>query len=86
MSKGIGNWDGCVYKRSKFGDDRSIKGTAKEAEQRMRRQRYARKREADRITLEAIMRAEHARLPWIVRAIGEVLDFIFRRGRYRRGR
>jgi hypothetical protein len=72
-------WDGKVYKRSKFGDDRSIKGTAKEAEMKMRRQRYARKREMDQRALAEILAARDARLPWPVRAIGAVLDFIFRR-------
>jgi hypothetical protein len=72
-------WDGKVYKRSRFGDDRSIKGTAKEAEMKMRRRRYAQKREADRRALAEILEARDARLPWPVRAIGAVLDFIFRR-------
>jgi hypothetical protein len=45
----------------------------------MRRRRYAQKREADRRALEEIYEAENARLPWIVRAIGQVLDFLFRR-------
>ena len=40
-------WDGKVHRQVRFGDDGSIKGTAKEAETRMRRQRYAQKREAD---------------------------------------
>jgi hypothetical protein len=61
------------------GDNGSIKGTAKEAELMMRRRRYAQKREADRRALEEIYEAENARLSWIVRAIGQVLDFLFRR-------
>ena len=48
MARDPMKWDGKVYRRVRFGDDGSIKGTAKEAEMRMRRQRYARKREADR--------------------------------------
>jgi hypothetical protein len=38
-------WDGKVYKRVKFGDI-SIKGTAKEHEMKLQRQRFAR-REAE---------------------------------------
>jgi hypothetical protein len=72
-------WDGRVYKRSRFGDDRNIKGTAKEAEMKMRRRRYAKKREADRQALAAYLKARNAALPWPVRAIGAVLDFVLRR-------
>jgi hypothetical protein len=82
MPKRTGTWDGRVYTRVKFGDSGSIKGTAKEAELKMRRRRYAQKREADRRAVEEIYEAENARLPWIVRAIGEVLDLIFRRRSY----
>ncbi len=45
-------WDGKVHKQAKFGDSGSIKRTAKDAEQKMRRQHYARRREADRRALE----------------------------------
>jgi hypothetical protein len=82
MPRRTGTWDGPIYRRVKFGDSGSIKGTAKEAELKMRRRRFAQKREADRRALEEIYEAENARLPWIVRAIGEVLDFIFRRRSY----
>ena len=72
-------WDGKVYKRSQFGDDRKINGTAKEAEMKMRRRRYAQKREADRQALAAYLNARDAALPWPVRAIGAVLGFVLRR-------
>jgi hypothetical protein len=71
-------WDGKVYKRAKFGDI-SIKGTAKEHEMKLQRQRFARRNaEAARAVAE-IKAARYAKLPWPVRAIGAVLDFIFRR-------
>jgi hypothetical protein len=84
MPNRTGTWDGRVYRRVKFGDSGSIKGTAKEAELKMRRRRYTQKREADRRALEDIYEAEDTRAPWLVRAIGEVLNFevlnfIFRR-------
>jgi hypothetical protein len=68
-------WDGKVYKRAKFGDI-SIKGTAKEHEMKLQRQRFARREaEAARAVAE-IEAARFARLPWPVRAIGAVLDFV----------
>jgi hypothetical protein len=38
MAKDPMKWDGKVYRQVSFGDDGSIKGTAKEAELKMRRQ------------------------------------------------
>jgi hypothetical protein len=71
-------WDGKVYKRAKFGDI-SIRGTAKEHEMKLRRQRFQRREaEAARAVAEAEA-ARYARLPWPVRAIGAVLDFVLRR-------
>ncbi|HTF65778.1 MAG TPA: hypothetical protein VK638_24120 [Edaphobacter sp.] len=71
-------WDGKVYKREKFGDI-SIKGTAKEHEMKLQRQRFARREaEAARAVAE-IEAARYARLPWPIRAIGAVLDFVLRR-------
>jgi hypothetical protein len=71
-------WDGKVYKRAKFGDI-SIKGLAKEHEIKLQRQRFARREaEAARAVAE-IEAARFARLPWPVRAIGAVLDFVLRR-------
>ena len=67
-------WDGKVYREVRFGDDGSIKGTAKEAQMRMRRQRYAQKRETDRQAVAAYLKARDAALPWPVRAVGAVLD------------
>jgi hypothetical protein len=64
--------------RAKFGDI-SIKGTAKEHEMKMRRQWFQRREaEAARAVAE-IEAARYARLPWPVRAVGVVLDFILRR-------
>jgi hypothetical protein len=74
-------WDEKVYRQVRFGDDASIKGTAREAETRMRRQRYAQKREADRRALAAYLKAREAALPWPVRAVGAILDFVLRRPR-----
>jgi len=66
-------WDGKVYKRAKFGDI-SIKGTAKEHEMKLQRQRFIRREaEAARAVAE-IEAARFARLPWPIRAIGAVLD------------
>jgi hypothetical protein len=71
-------WDGKVCKRARFGDI-SIKGTAKEHEMKLQRQRFARhEAEAARAVAE-IEAARYAKLPWPVRAIGAVLDFV--RGR-----
>jgi hypothetical protein len=71
-------WDGKVYKRARFGDV-SIKGTAKEHEINLQRRRFARREaEAARAVAE-IEAARYARLPWPVRAIGAVLDFVLRR-------
>jgi hypothetical protein len=71
-------WDGKVYKRAKFGDI-SIKGTAKEHEMKLQRQRFQRREaEAARAVAE-IEAARYARLPWPIRAVGAVLDFILRR-------
>jgi hypothetical protein len=73
-------WDGKVYRRVRFGDDGSIKGTAKEAELKMRGQR-ARRRDAaaDRRALAEVEAARYARLPWPIRAVGVILDFVFGR-------
>ena len=71
-------WDGKVYKRAKFGDI-SIKGTAKEHEMKLQRQQFqSREANAARAVAE-IEASRFARLPWLVRAIGAVLDFVFRR-------
>jgi hypothetical protein len=71
-------WDGKVYKRAKFGDI-SIKGTAKEHEMKLQRRRFQRREaEAARAVAE-IEAARWARLPWPIRAVGAVLDFILRR-------
>jgi hypothetical protein len=56
-------------------------GHGKEAETRMRRQRYAQQREADRQAVAAYLKARDAALPWSVRAVGAVLDFVLRRPR-----
>jgi hypothetical protein len=72
-------WNGKVYRQAKFGDI-SIKGIAKEAELKMRRQRVRRRDyEGDHRALEEFYAARDARLPWPIRAIGAVLDFILRR-------
>jgi hypothetical protein len=71
-------WDRKVYRRAKFGDI-SIKGTATEHEMKLQRQRFQRREaEAARAVAE-IEAARYARLPWPVRAVGAVLDFILRR-------
>jgi hypothetical protein len=71
-------WDGKVYRRAKFGDI-SIKGTAKEHEMKLQRQRFQRREaEAARAVAE-IEAARYARLRWPIRAIGAVLDFVLRR-------
>jgi hypothetical protein len=71
-------WDGKVYKRAKFGDI-SIKGTVKEHEMKLRRQQFARRNAEAAIAVAEIEAARFARLPWPVRAIAAVLDFILRR-------
>jgi hypothetical protein len=70
-------WDGKVYKRAKFGDI-SIKGT-KEHETKLRRQRFARREAGAARAVAEIEAARFARLPWPIRAIGAVLDFVLRR-------
>ena len=69
-----------MHRQVRFGGDGSIKGTAKEAEIRMRRQR-ARRRDAaaDGRALAEIEAARYARLPWPIRAVGAILDVVFRR-------
>ena len=67
-----------VYRRAKFGDI-SIKGTVKEHEMKLRRQQFARRNAEAAIAVAEIEAARFARLPWPVRAIGAVLDFILRR-------
>jgi len=46
-----------------------------------RRQRYAQKRKADRQAVAAYLKARDAALPWPVRAVDPVLDFVLRRPR-----
>jgi hypothetical protein len=72
------DWDGKVYKRAKFGDI-SIKGTVKEQQTKLRRQQFARCEAEAAIAVAKIEAARYARLPWPIRAIGVVLDFVFRR-------
>jgi hypothetical protein len=71
-------WDGKVYRRTKFGDI-SIKGTAKEHEMKLQRQRFQRREAEAAITVAEIEAARFARLPWPVRAVGAVLDFVLQR-------
>jgi hypothetical protein len=79
MAKNQRTWDGKVYRAVRFGDDRSVKGTAKEAELRMRRQRHARRRAKDARAAAEIEAARYAKLPWPIRVLGAMLDFVFRR-------
>jgi hypothetical protein len=71
-------WDGKVYKRAKFGDI-SIKGTAKEHEMKLQRQRFQRREAQAARAVAEIEAAQYVRLPWPIRAVGAVLDFIPRR-------
>jgi hypothetical protein len=62
----------------------SWKGSAKEQDLRQQIQRERRRRYAERDALiwaevRAIERARFAKLPWPVRAIGAMLDFVLRR-------
>jgi hypothetical protein len=68
----------CDYKRARFGDI-SIKGTAKRNRMKLQRQRFARRDAEAAIAVAEIEAARSARLPWPVRVIGAVLDFILRR-------
>jgi hypothetical protein len=69
------SWDGKVNKPAKFGDI-PIKGSVKEHEMKLQRQRLQRREaEAARAVAE-IEAARFAKLPWPVRAVGAVLDFI----------
>ena len=79
MAENQRTWDGKVYRAVGFGDGRSIKGTAKEAELKRRRQRYARKRANDARAAAEIESAMYAKLPWPIRTFGAMLDFVFRR-------
>jgi hypothetical protein len=71
-------WDGKVHKRGKFGDI-SIKGTAKKHDVKLQRRRFQRREAEAAIAIAEIETARFARLPWPVRAIGAVLDFVLRR-------
>ena len=63
---------------AKFGDI-SIDGTVKEQQTKLRRQQFARREAEAAIAVAEIEASRFARLPWLVRAIGAVLDFVFRR-------
>ena len=66
-------WDGKVYKQVKFGDG-AVAGTAKDHPQIYRRRR-AEKARLDAIAAAEIQAAKYARLPWLVRAIGRVVEW-----------
>ena len=65
-------WDGKVYKQVKFGDG-AVAGTAKGPQ--IYRRRRAEKARLDAIAAAEIQAAKYARLPWLVRAIGRVLEW-----------
>jgi hypothetical protein len=71
-------WDGTIHKQAEFGDI-AIKGTVKEQHTRLRRQQFTRREAEAAIAVAEIDAARFARLPWPVRAIGAVLDFVLRR-------
>jgi hypothetical protein len=71
-------WDGRICKQAKFGDI-STKGTAKEHRMKLQRQRFARRDAEAAIAVAEIEAARYARLPWPIRAVGAVLDFVLRR-------
>jgi hypothetical protein len=79
MAEDQRKWDGKVYRAIRFGDDGCIKGTAKDAELRMRGQRCAQKRANDARAAAEIEAARYANFPWPIRAVGAMLDFAFRR-------
>jgi hypothetical protein len=71
-------WDGKIHRQAKFGDI-SIKGTVKEQQTKLQRRQFARREAEAAIAVAEIEAARFARLPWPVRAIGAVLDFVLRR-------
>jgi hypothetical protein len=71
-------WVGKVHKRAKFGDI-AIKGAVKKQQTKLRRQQFARPEAEAAIAVAEIEAARFARLPWPVRAIGAVVDFVLRR-------
>ena len=74
-----------MCRQVRFGDAGSIKGTAKEAEMRMRRQRYAQKRGRGSASSGCVLKARDAALPWPVRAVVAVLDSVLRHGVIKKG-
>jgi hypothetical protein len=70
--------DGKTHRQAKFGDI-ATKGTVKDQQTRLRRQQFARRETDAAIAVAEIEAARFARLPWAVRAIGAVLDFVLRR-------
>ena len=71
-------WDGKVTGGQNSGISQ-IKGTAKEHEMKRQRQQYARREAEATKAVAEIEAARFARLPWPVRAIGVVPDFVLRR-------
>jgi hypothetical protein len=65
-------WDGKVYRQVKFGDG-AVAGTAKDPQ--IYRRRRAEKARLDAIAAAEIQAAKYARLPWLVRAIGRVIEW-----------
>jgi hypothetical protein len=70
-------WEGI--QAGQIRDDGSIKGTAKEADIKMRRQRARRRDAAAERAWAEVEAARYARLPWPIRAVGVILDIVFRR-------
>jgi hypothetical protein len=71
-------WEGKNHKPAKFGNI-PIEVTVKEQQTKLRRQQFARREAEAAIAVAEIEAARFARLPWPVRAIGAVLDFVLRR-------
>lgn len=72
-------WDGKIYKRTKFGEQSANAAMKKRMHNAQMRGWRLRREEAANLALAEIEAARFDRLPWPVRAIGAILDFVFRR-------
>jgi hypothetical protein len=72
-------WDGRIQKRAKFGGHSANAAMKRCMHNARMREWRLRRQEAARLAVAEIEAARFARLPWPVRAVGAIVDFVFRR-------